>query len=104
MREMSVTDMLLSYLGGVESDLFRHSKQNRQLRGSEGGLLVKRGDGNDEGYIRTTSILDMECGEELELNRDIACIDLVIALADWITHAGPTRRRRKRSVDKDSAC
>ena len=65
MRENSVNDMLLSYLGGVESDLFRHSKQNRQLRGSEGGLLVKRGDGNDEGYIRTTSILDMECGEVL---------------------------------------
>ncbi len=41
--------------------------------------------GNDEGYIRTTSILDIECGEELELNRDIACIYLVIALADWIT-------------------
>ena len=38
--------------------------------------------------------------EWLELNRDMACIYLVIALTDWITHEGTTRRRRKTSFDK----
>ena len=63
-RENSANDMLISYLGGVERNLFRYN-ENRQLRRSKGGFLVKRGSGNVEGYIRTTSILDMECGEVL---------------------------------------
>lgn len=99
-REKSADDMLMPYLGGVERNLFRHN-ENRQLRRSKGRFLMNHGSGNDEDYIRATSILDMECGEELKWNRDIACIDLVIALTDWITHTGTTRRRRKRSLDKE---
>ncbi len=85
-----------SYLGGVESDLFRTIavKVDAVKAGSSGNS------GNDEGYIRTTSILDIECGEELELNRDIACIYLVIALADWIT---TQEDEEKRSLDKSLA-
>lgn len=33
--------------------------------------------------------------EWLESNRDIACIYIVIALTDWITHEGTTGRRRR---------
>ena len=86
---------------GVDAYLLNDS--NHYMMHQSDSYRWIHGSGNNEGYIHTTSILDMECGEELELNRDIACIYLVIALTDWITHEGTTGRQRKRSLDKSSA-